>query len=295
MNVLVTGSNGQLGNEMQRLGKKSPNRYIFSDIIKLEGCENAIQLDITNLTELRRIVKEEGIEVIVNCAAYTNVEKAEDDYKTADLINHTATSYLAEVCKEVNATLIHVSTDYVFGGDAHTPYKEEQSTNPLGVYGKTKYDGEQSILSSGCKYIILRTAWLYSSFGGNFVKTMMKLTKEKEELKVVFDQVGTPTFAGDLANAIFQIVEGKLFVGKEGIYHYTNEGMCSWYDFAVEICDLCHHSCSISPCHTEEFPTRAKRPHFSVLDKSKFKKTFNLSIPHWKKSLRVCIEELQSK
>ena len=282
MNILVTGANGQLGNEMQRVAKTSSNHYIFTDVA---------QLDITDRKAVLRAVKDNSIQVIVNCAAYTNVDKAEDDSETADLINNKAVENLAIAARENDATLIHISTDYVFKGDRCTPCREDWETDPLGVYGITKLAGEKSIERTGCRHIIIRTAWLYSPFGKNFVKTMQKLTAEKDSLKVVFDQVGTPTYAGDLADAIARIIEtGQL--GKQGIYHFSNEGVCSWYDFAREICELSGNTCNIQPCHSDEFPSKVKRPHFSVLDKTKIKDTFGIEVPYWKDSLKKCIREL---
>ena len=282
MNILVTGANGQLGNEMQRVAKTSSNHYIFTDVA---------QLDITDREAVLRAVKDNSIQVIVNCAAYTNVDKAEDDRETADLINNKAVENLAIAARENDATLIHISTDYVFKGDRCTPCREDWETDPLGVYGITKLAGEKSIERTGCRHIIIRTAWLYSPFGKNFVKTMQKLTAEKDSLKVVFDQVGTPTYAGDLADAITRIIEtGQL--GKQGIYHFSNEGVCSWYDFAREICELSGNTCNIQPCHSDEFPSKVKRPHFSVLDKTKIKDTFGIEVPYWKDSLKKCIREL---
>lgn len=285
LNILVTGANGQLGNEMRLLGATSKNNYIFTDVT---------ELNITDKAAISAMVKEHRIQVIINCAAYTNVDKAEDDEATADLLNHTAARYLAEAAKEADAVLIHVSTDYVFHGDKNVPYTEDEPTSPLGVYGRTKLAGEQAIQQSGCRYLIFRTAWLYSSFGNNFVKTMRRLTSERDTLNVVFDQVGSPTFAGDLARAIFEVVEKEAYVGTEGIYHYSNEGVCSWYDFAVEISNLSHTRCDIRPCHSDEFPSKVTRPSYSVLDKTKLKKTFGIVIPHWKESLVKCIEQLNA-
>lgn len=285
LNILVTGANGQLGNEMRLLGATSKNNYIFTDVT---------ELNITDKAAISAMVKEHRIQVIINCAAYTNVDKAEDDEATADLLNHTAARYLAEVAKEADAVLIHVSTDYVFHGDKNVPYTEDEPTSPLGVYGRTKLAGEQAIQQSGCRYLIFRTAWLYSSFGNNFVKTMRRLTSERDTLNVVFDQVGSPTFAGDLARAIFEVVEKEAYVGTEGIYHYSNEGVCSWYDFAVEISNLSHTRCDIRPCHSDEFPSKVTRPSYSVLDKTKLKKTFGIVVPHWKESLVKCIEQLNA-
>lgn len=286
-NILVTGSNGQLGNEMRILSRYSKHHYILTDIQ---------ELDITNIEALKKIVKDNNINVIVNCAAYTAVDKAEDDIETADLINNKAVSNLAIVCKEVDATLIHISTDYVFQGDKTIPYGEMEPTDPLGVYGRTKLAGEVAIAKSGCKSLIFRTAWLYSAFGNNFVKTMLKLTAEKEQLSVVFDQVGTPTYAGDLAGLIYHIVENNKYIGNEGVYHYSNEGVCSWFDFAHEIVQISGNTkCTIQPCYSDQFPSKVKRPNFSVLDKTKVKQTFEISIPYWKDALIKCINKINRK
>ena len=282
--ILVTGANGQLGSEMRKLGAVSPNEYIFTDVA---------ELDITDKDAVMNFTKQQGIEIIVNCAAYTNVDKAEDDEATAELINATAVRNLAEAAKAVDATLFHVSTDYVFGAEGNTPRKEDMPTNPLGVYGQTKLRGEQAIVEVGAKAIIIRTAWLYSEFGNNFLKTMLRLTAEKESLKVVFDQVGTPTYAGDLALAIFSIIEGDYYAGNEGIYHFSNEGVCSWYDFAQEIATAMRHDkCKIQPCHSNEFPSKVTRPPYSVLDKTKIKETFGIEIPHWRESMFYCLKRI---
>ena len=286
MNILVTGAKGQLGCEMQRLGAVSPNNYIFTDVA---------ELDITDADAVMNAVKVAAIDIIVNCAAYTNVDKAESDEATAELINATAVGNLARAMKEVGGTLFHVSTDYVFGCDGNTPRTEEMPLNPLGVYGRTKLHGEQAILESGCKALIFRTAWLYSEFGNNFLKTMMRLTSEKEQLNVVFDQVGTPTYAGDLALAIFSIIEAGVYAGNEGIYHFSNEGVCSWYDFAVEIAAAAGNtSCRINPCHSSEFPSPVTRPPYSVLDKTKIKSTFDIDIPHLRESMEYCIKRIKA-
>ena len=287
MNILVTGAKGQLGCEMQRLGAVSPNNYIFTDVA---------ELDITDADAVMNAVETASIDAIVNCAAYTNVDKAESDEATAELINATAVGNLARAMKKVGGTLFHVSTDYVFGLDGNTPRTEEMPLNPLGVYGRTKLHGEQAILESGCKALIFRTAWLYSEFGNNFLKTMMRLTAEREQLIVVFDQVGTPTYAGDLALAIFSIIEAGVYGGNEGIYHFSNEGVCSWYDFTLAI----HHlyggiDCRIVPILSEEYAYKTPRPHYSVLDKSKYKQTFGVSIPHWLESLEKCITSLKEQ
>ena len=286
-NVLITGANGQLGNEMRRLGAVSPNNYIYTDVA---------ELDITDAAAVAQFVKENAVNIIVNCAAYTNVDKAESDEPTAELINATAVANLAAAMKEVDGTLFHVSTDYVFGNEGNTPRTEDMPLNPLGVYGRTKLRGEQAIAETGCKAIIIRTAWLYSEFGNNFLKTMMRLTAEREELNVVFDQVGTPTYAGDLALAIFSIIEGGLYAGNEGIYHFSNEGVCSWYDFATEIAMAAGNTaCKVLPCHSDEFPSPVKRPSFSVLDKTKIKNTFAIEIPHWRDSMLYCIKRLKQQ
>lgn len=286
MNILVTGANGQLGHEMQRVAKSSNHNYIFTDVA--DGYE---KLDITNIEDIRNMVKNNNVDIIVNCAAYTNVDKAESDYDTADLINNTAAGNLATAMKEAGGTLIHISTDYVFQGDRNTPCQEDWTTNPLGVYGKTKLAGEAAIATTGCNSIIIRTAWLYSQWGKNFVKTMQSLTATHDTLKVVFDQVGTPTFAGDLADTIAHIINTGQ-TNKTGIYHFSNEGVCSWYDFAKMICKLSGNTCDISPCYSEEFPSPVKRPHFSVLDKKKIKETFGIKVPYWTDSLEVCIKQL---
>ena len=287
MNILVTGANGQLGNEMRRLGAVSPNNYIFTDVA---------ELDITDANAVIAAVKENAIGIIVNCAAYTNVDKAESDEATAELINSTAVRNLAVAMKEVGGTLFHVSTDYVFGLDGNTPRTEDMPVNPLGVYGRTKLNGELAIKESGCKALIFRTAWLYSEFGNNFLKTMMRLTAEREQLNVVFDQVGTPTYAGDLALAIFSIIEAGVYEGNEGVYHFSDEGVCSWYDFAVEIAAAAGNTnCRIIPCHSSEFPSPVTRPTYSVLDKTKIKNTFDIDIPHWRESMEYCIKRIKAK
>ena len=286
MNILVTGANGQLGCEMRRLGAVSPNNYIFTDVA---------ELDITNADAVMYVAKHYSIDAIINCAAYTNVDKAESDQETAELINATAVGNLARAMKEVGGTLFHVSTDYVFGSEGNTPRTEEMPLSPLGVYGLTKLHGEQAIEESGCKALIFRTAWLYSEFGNNFLKTMLRLTAERDQLNVVFDQVGTPTYAGDLALAIFSIIEAGVYPGNEGVYHFSNEGVCSWYDFAVEIAAAAGHTgCRINPCHSSEFPSPVTRPPYSVLDKTKIKKTFDIDIPHWRESMEYCIKRLKA-
>lgn len=286
--ILVTGADGQLGREMQIASRSSRNRFIFTDIAGEHE-----RLDITDQQAIADIVRENHVNVIVNCAAYTNVDKAETDPETANLLNNIAAGNLADAMKAVNGTLIHISTDYVFQGDRNIPCREDWPTEPLGVYGKTKLAGEKSIEATGCASIIIRTAWLYSPFGKNFVKTMRDLTSSRESLKVVFDQVGTPTYAGDLAETICSIIEtGQL--DKTGIYHFSNEGVCSWFDFAKAICEMSGNTCDIQPCHSDEFPSPVARPHFSVLDKTKIKQTFGIRIPYWTDSLKRCIEEIEN-
>ena len=275
--ILVTGANGQLGSELRVLSVNSNHEFLFTDVA---------ELDITNREAVDNYVSEHGTDIIVNCAAYTNVDKAEDDTEMADNINHLAVKNLAEVSAKYKLTLIHISTDYVFDGSKNTPYLETDPTAPLGVYGRTKLAGEKAVTDSGCDYLIIRTSWLYSSFGNNFVKTIRRLTAEKDSLKVVFDQVGTPTYAGDLAQAILKIIDSEKYADNAGIYHFSNEGVCSWYDFAIEIMNLSGNLCDIQPCHSDEFPSKVKRPNFSVLDKTKIKETFGLKIPYWKVSLR---------
>lgn len=315
MNILITGANGQLGNEMQIVAKQSSDNYIFTDV-----CDGYEKLDITDLEAVRKIVKDNDVKCVVNCAAWTNVDAAETAGEIVETLNATAPENLAKAMKEVGGLLIHVSTDYVFGGDPYnTPCREDQKGTPTGVYGLTKLHGEQKIQATGCNYVILRTAWLYSEFGKNFVKTMLNLTATKPQLKVVFDQVGTPTYAYDLAQAIYTILEdykltlnsqpSTLNYSKSGIYHFSNEGVCSWYDFtkmiqqiAVEIGyfeslpkqgDL-EGLCDVQPCHSDEFPSPVKRPAFSVLDKTKVKETFHITIPYWTDSLRLCLKSLLS-
>lgn len=285
--ILVTGANGQLGNKMREaVAAGTQNRYIFTDVA---------ELDITDLAAVERMVEAEKIDVIINCAAYTNVDKAEDDEAMAMLINCDAVRNLAVAAQKRGAVLIHVSTDYVFQGEGFVPCVETMPTSPLGVYGVTKLKGEEAIVEAGAEHIIIRTAWLYSEYGGNFVKTIKRLAAERDSLKVVFDQVGTPTYAGDLAAAIFDIVEeGKyLDVKSNGVYHYSNEGVCSWYDFARAIVEMSGESCEVLPCHSDEFPSKVKRPHFSVLDKSKIKETFGTNVPYWRDSLSLCIDNLK--
>ena len=293
--ILVTGANGQLGNEIRIVAQSSSDSYIFTDINHIDGVETTY-LDITDLKAVRKIVTEHQVNAIVNCAAYTNVDKAEEDVALCTLLNRQAPENLAIAMKEVDGLLVHISTDYVFGGDSYnTPYKEEQQGTPTGVYGYTKFLGEQAIQAVGCNHVIIRTAWLYSEFGKNFCKTMMNLTATKPQLKVVFDQVGTPTYALDLARAIAMVLE-RFDGSQTGIYHYSNEGVCSWFDFTKMIAEYSGKTeCDVQPCHSDEFPSPVKRPSYSVLDKTKIKKVFGVKIPYWTDSLKQCISNLQNQ
>ena len=300
MNILVTGANGQLGNEMRILAAEQSDNYIFTDVNQVEGQQTS-HLDITNLDAIRTMVREYKVDAIVNCAAWTNVDGAEapEKYALVEKLNATAPKKLAIAMKEVDGWLVQISTDYVFGKELYnTPCKEEQKGTPTGVYGHTKLLGEQRIIATGCKHIIIRTAWLYSEFGKNFCKTMLQLTATKPQLKVVFDQVGTPTYAWDLAKAIIAILKNPV----KGVFHYSNEGVCSWYDFTMMIQQIAVQlkvqgfeiiaQCDIQPCHSNEFPSTVTRPNYSVLDKTKIKETFGIEIPYWTESLKKCIENL---
>lgn len=305
MNILVTGANGQLGNEMRIISKGLADKYIFTDVNQVEGLETTY-LDITDMEAIRKMVAENNVKTIVNCAAWTNVDGAEDSeiYALVEKLNATAPENLAVAMKEVGGWLVQISTDYVFGKEPYnTPCKEDQKGTPTGVYGATKLLGEQKIIATGCKYMILRTAWLYSEFGKNFVKTMLNLTATKPQLKVVFDQTGTPTYAWDLATAIVAALKNPV----KGVYHYSNEGVCSWYDFTKMIQQIAveletpetaatfgtHGTCDVLPCHSDEFPSPVKRPAYSVLDKTKIKETFRITIPYWTDSLKKCINNLK--
>ena len=293
MNILVTGANGQLGNEMRIVSRAGSDRYVFTDISESNDSETVI-LDITDIDAVRSVVSAYEIDAIVNCAAYTNVDKAESDSDTCNLLNAKAPENLAVVMRERDGLLIHISTDYVFGGnDASSPLTEDMPAAPTGVYGLTKLLGEQLVCESGCRYIIIRTAWLYSEFGKNFVKTMLHLTATKPELKVVNDQKGTPTYALDLATVIFDILENRKAEGREGIYHYSNEGECTWYEFARTIAEYAGNDlCSIFPCTSQEYPSPVKRPSYSVLDKSRLKNKFGIKVPHWTDSLKKCLKNI---
>lgn len=314
MNILVTGANGQLGNEMRIVAKESGDRYVFTDVVMPEGVETTF-LDITDLGAVRCAVKEYGIEAIVNCAAYTNVDAAESNFETAERLNAVAPENLAMAMKEVGGFMVQISTDYVFGKEPYNvPCREEQRGTPTGVYGLTKLHGEERIRAVGGDWVILRTAWLYSEFGKNFCKTMMTLTASKPEIKVVFDQAGTPTYALDLARAIEAVLsdwkeerlcgngstdgrkaaaETPASYSKTGIYHFSNEGVCSWFDFAKMTAEYAGNTgCDVLPCHSDEFPSPVKRPSYSVLDKTKIKETFGLKIPYWTDSLKRCVANL---
>ena len=320
MTILVTGANGQLGNEMRILARNSKDSYIFTDVNQVEDVETTF-LDITDLEAVRKVVVENNVDAIVNCAAWTNVDGAEDPekYELVEKLNATAPENLAKAMKEVNGLLVHISTDYVFGAEPYnTPCKEDQTGTPTGVYGLTKLHGEQKIIATGCNHVIIRTAWLYSEFGKNFCKTMMNLTATKPQLKVVFDQVGTPTYALDLAEAIVVVLNDyaesvisterdssvisterqrveKSTYAKSGIYHFSNEGVCSWFDFTKMIAEYNGTTdCDVQPCHSNEFPSPVKRPSYSVLDKTKIKETFGIKVPYWTDSLKKCIANLKN-
>ena len=302
MNILVTGANGQLGNEMRIVSTKTDDNYIFTDVNEVEGLKT-VHLDITDMDSIRKMVKDNDVQAIVNCAAWTNVDACETDPKLAALaekLNADAPDYLAKAMKEVDGVLIQISTDYVFGKEPYNvPCNPDQKGTPTGVYGTTKLHGEQKIIASGCKYVIIRTAWLYSEFGKNFCKTMLNLTATKPQLKVVFDQCGTPTYALDLANAIVIILDKvKTATDKneyEGIYHFSNEGVCSWYDFTQMIARISEHTgCDIQPCYSSEYPSPVKRPAYSVLDKRSIKDKFGVKVPYWVDSLEKCIGNIEN-
>lgn len=293
MNILVTGANGQLGTEIRNLSAGTGHHYIFTDISQMPGVET-VYLDITNIDAVRIICSSEDVDVIVNCAAYTNVEKAESDIAFADLLNHSAAANLATVACERKATLIHISTDYIFDGEGNVPYRETDVPSPLGVYGITKFAGERSVMNSGCKYLIFRTSWLYSPYGKNFVKTMARLTATNDTVKVVFDQTGSPTYAADLAGLIVKVISDGL-LDRTGVYHFADEGCISWYDLAVAVNRLCGHGCRVLPCHTDEYPAKVRRPKYSVLDKTLVKETFGITVPYWYDSLEECIRRMKEE
>lgn len=285
MNILITGANGQLGNEMRDLSAGHPRHtYFFTDVH---------ELDICDAEAVHAFVSNHAIDLIVNCAAYTAVDKAEDNPDLCDTLNHLAPAHLADAAEACGAALIHISTDYVFDGTAYVPYTEDALPCPNSVYGRTKLAGEEEVTRRCTRTMVIRTAWLYSEYGNNFVKTMLHLGRERAELGVVFDQIGTPTYAGDLARAIYAAIEQGI---TPGIYHFSNEGVCSWYDFTLAIHRLAGiTTCKVSPLHTDEYPARAPRPHYSVLDKTKIKRTLGIDIPHWEESLARCVARLEGQ
>ena len=289
-NILVTGAYGQLGNEVRLLSANYPQyNFMFTDVDSLDICDKAMLLDFVQGNDIR---------YIINCAAYTAVDKAEDDAELCEKINAKAVKNLGEVAQEVGAGIIHVSTDYVFNGKGYMPYTEDMPTSPCSVYGKTKLKGEKALLKACEKAMVVRTAWLYSPFGNNFVKTMRKLGTEREQLNVIFDQIGTPTYAEDLAAALLVMMDKTIDQehNKGGVYHYSNEGVCSWYDFTLKIHQLSGiTTCQVNPIETKDYPTKAARPHYSVLNKAKIKATFGVQVPHWESSLQRCIEELNNQ
>ena len=282
-NILVTGANGQVGSEIRELSLENEHKFFFTD---------SQDLDICDKERTENFCKENCVDIIINCAAYTAVDKAESESESADSVNHLAVKYLAEISKEHNIKLIHISTDYVFDGRNFKPYVETDATNPQGVYGKTKLEGENAILKINPENsMIIRTSWVYSSYGTNFVKTMLRLGKERDELGVIFDQVGTPTYARDLAETILAILP-QLNNKNVELYHYSNEGVCSWYDFAKAIFELSEIGCDVNSIETKEYPTPAKRPHYSLLNKAKIKREYNITIPYWRDSLKECLMKM---
>ena len=292
MNVLVTGSNGQLGTELRRLAIDSPHHFIFTDINSLPGVET-VYLDISDRASIDIIAESEKVDIIVNCAAYTDVERAESEIDMAMLLNHQAVENLAGAAASRDAALIHISTDYVFSGEGNLPIREDAVPAPKGVYGSTKLAGEKALQKSACRSVIVRTSWLYSPYGRNFVKTMRRLMQESGQIRVVYDQVGSPTYAADLADALMQIIEGPRIEGK-AVYHYSDEGAVSWYDFAQAIREISGFDCKIIPCRSEDYPTKARRPHYSVLDKSAIKQAYRLEIPYWRDALARCIDIMEN-
>jgi len=286
MKILVTGANGQLGSEINELSVSFPNlEFIFSDLP---------ELDICNREMLAQFISDHQIKGIINCAAYTAVDKAEENFNTAELVNAVAVGNLVAIAEAQNLKLIHISTDYVFDGTAHFPYAEDFEVSPIGVYGKTKRKGEEFVINSSSESIVIRTSWLYSSFGNNFVKTMLRLGKERDELGVIFDQVGTPTYARDLARACLETFSKEEKIDQKGkVYHFSNEGVASWYDFAKAIMEIGQVDCNVKPIETKDYPTPAQRPHYSVMNKSKLKVDFEIEIPYWRDSLKECIGKLK--
>ena len=292
MNVLVTGSNGQLGTELRRLALDSPHHFIFTDINSLPGVET-VYLDISDRASIDIIAESEKVDIIVNCAAYTDVERAESEIDMAMLLNHQAVENLAGAAASRDAALIHISTDYIFSGEGNLPIREDAVPAPKGVYGSTKLAGEKAIQKSACRSVIVRTSWLYSPYGRNFVKTMRRLMQESGQIRVVYEQVGSPTYAADLADALMQIIQGPRIDGK-AVYDYSDEGAVSWYDFAQAIREISGFDCKIIPCRSEDYPTKARRPHYSVLDKSAIKRAYRLEIPYWRDALARCIDIMEN-
>ena len=289
MKILVTGADGQLGMSFREVAEGSGHEFLFTSSVPSEG---TMKLDITDAEEVSRVVAAEGTDVIINCAGYTDVAKAEQEPDKALKVNAEAVGYLAEAARSAGALLVHISTDYVFGGRSGVPYAEDAQPAPLSAYGRSKLAGETAVLASGCRHLIIRSAWLYSVYGNNFVKTIYEKTASQPVIKVVSDQIGTPTYAGDLVEFIMSLLEDDIEI-KDGIYNYTNEGVCSWYDLAWEVCRLSGHLCDVLPCRTADYPTGVERPHFSVLDKTKVRETFGIGIPHWSDSLRFCLSKFE--
>ena len=289
MKILVTGACGQLGLSFRDVADGSVHEFVFTSDKPSEG---VMKLDVTDPAEVDRIVSEGRFDAIINCAGYTNVAKAEKEEPLAMKINAEAVGYLADAARRAGALLIHISTDYVFDGRSGVPYAEDAQPAPLSAYGRSKLAGESAVLASGCRHLILRTSWLFSAHGTNFVRTIYEKTASSPVVKVVDDQIGSPTYAGDLVEFVMGILDGGV-EGKEGIYNFTNEGVCSWYDLAWAICDITGHLCEVLPCRTADYPTGVERPHFSVLDKTRVKETFGIGIPHWKDSLRYCLGQIE--
>ena len=285
MNILVIGASGQLGQELRVAEEGSAQHYTFA---------SRSELDVTDQLAIRHFVQDHHIDTIINCSAYTAVDRAEDEPEEADCINHQAVAALAALAKAQGLYLIHISTDYVFAGDSHRPITEEETPRPQSVYGRTKLLGEDAIRRAGCRALILRTSWLYSTYGANFLKTMCRLMQERQELSIVFDQIGTPTYARDLARFIVSYLEQDKDSRQEGTYHFSDEGVASWYDFAEAIRHRMGYSCQLHPIRSEQYPTKATRPSYSVLDKAKLKRDFGITLPHWQTSLKDCLNQLTS-
>ena len=291
MNILVTGASGQLGRSLQDVSGGYDFNFVFTDVTAGDG---VVELDATDAAAVDTIMRENKIDVVINCAGYTDVNKAEDEEDKAYVLNAGLPGILAAAAKEADALLMHISTDYIFDGKSSVPYREDDEPGPLGAYARTKLEGEKAVKQSGCRYMIFRTAWMYSSYGNNFMRTMESLTADRPYVNVVIDQTGTPTYAGDLAQAIMQIIENDM-LDRVGTYNYTNEGVCTWYDFAKAVNRICGYTCDVRPCRSEDYPSKVTRPSYSVLDKSLFKKTFETEILHWEDVLEVAINEYLEK